>query len=123
MDNEAGGSRFLWNAAVYRTNAFQKTITLIMFPSDINVLISDSDERSLQIKIDRVVAELETWFNRNDLVINAGKTVVMSFHKKQTHFPIKPLVTFNKITMDHTAEMTFLGIQIMDTLQRHPHIQ
>jgi len=41
------------------------------------VLISDSDERLLQTKIDRVVAELETWFNRNDFMINAGKTVVM----------------------------------------------
>jgi hypothetical protein len=33
---------------------------LVMFADDINVLISDSDERSLQNKIDRVVAELET---------------------------------------------------------------
>ena len=33
---------------------------LFMFADDINVLISDSDERSLQIKIDRVVAELKT---------------------------------------------------------------
>ena len=47
-----------------------------MFADDINVLISDSDDRLLQTKIDRVVVELETWFNRNDLVINAGKTAV-----------------------------------------------
>ena len=43
---------------------------LVMFANDINVLISDSDERLLQTKIDRVVAELGTWFDRNDLVIN-----------------------------------------------------
>ena len=42
-----------------------------------NVLISDSNERLLQTKIDRVVTELETWFNRNDLLINAGKTAEM----------------------------------------------
>jgi len=52
---------------------------LIMFADDINVLVSDSDEILLQTKIDRVVAELETWFNRNDLVINAGKTGVYCF--------------------------------------------
>jgi len=46
---------------------------LVMFADDINVLISDSDERLLQTKIDRIVAELETWVIRNDLVINAGK--------------------------------------------------
>jgi len=59
---------------------------LVMFADDISVLISDSDERSLQTKIDRVVAELETWLNRNDLVINAGKTGVMLFHNRHTHF-------------------------------------
>jgi len=48
-----------------------------MFADDINVLISDSDERLLQTKIDRVVAEIKTWFNRNDLLINAAKTAVM----------------------------------------------
>jgi len=52
----------------------------VMFANDINVLITDSDERSLLTKIDWVVAELETWFNRNDLVINAGKPGVMLFH-------------------------------------------
>jgi hypothetical protein len=96
---------------------------LIMFADDVNVLISDSDERLLQIKIDRVVAELETWFNRNDLVINTGKTVAMSFHNRQTRFPVKPLFTLNKMTMDYTAEMKFLGIQTTDTLKWHPHIQ
>ena len=50
---------------------------LVMFADDINVLSSDSDERLLQTKIDRVDAELETWFNRKDLLINAGKTAVM----------------------------------------------
>jgi len=50
---------------------------LVMFADDINVLISDSDQELFQTKIDRVVAELETAFNRNDLLINAGKTAVM----------------------------------------------
>jgi len=94
-----------------------------MFADDINVLISDSDERLLQIEIDRVVAELETWFNSSDLVINAGKTGVILFHNRQTHILVKLLDTFNKMTMDYTAEMKFIGIQIMDTLKWHPHIQ
>ena len=48
-------------------------VNLVMCADDIKVLISDSDKRLLQTKTDRVVAELETWFNRNDLMINAGK--------------------------------------------------
>jgi hypothetical protein len=70
---------------------------LVMFTNDINVLITDSDVCALQSKTDRVVTELETWFNRNDLVKNAGKTGVMSFHNRQTSFLVKPQVTFNKM--------------------------
>jgi len=47
---------------------------VVMFTDDISVLISDSDARELQIKIGRVVTKFETWLNRNDLVINTGKT-------------------------------------------------
>jgi hypothetical protein len=95
----------------------------VIFADYINVLISYTDDRLLQTKIDRVVAELETWFNRNDLIINAGKTGVMLFHKRQIHFLVKPLVTFNKMNVDYTAEIKFLGIQIMDTLKWHSHVQ
>ena len=93
-----------------------------MFADDINVSISDSDKRLLQTKTDKVVAELETWFTRNDLVTNAGKTGVM-FHNGQTHVLTKPLVTFNNMNVDYTAEIKFLGIQITDTLKWHSHIQ
>jgi hypothetical protein len=49
-----------------------------------NVLITDSDVGGLQSKIDRVMTELESWFNRNSLIMNVGKTVVMSFHNRQS---------------------------------------
>jgi hypothetical protein len=53
---------------------------LVMFAYDITVLISDSDARVLLIKIGKIVAELETWFNGNGLIINAAKTGVMLLH-------------------------------------------
>jgi len=56
-------------------------------------------------------------------VINAGKTGVMLFHKRQTHVLVKPLVTFNNTNVDYTAEIKFLGIQITDTLKWHSHVQ
>jgi len=76
---------------------------LVMFADDINMLITDSDVGALRNKIYRVIAELETWFNRNDLVINAGKTGVMSFHNRQTSFLVKSQVTFNKMNLDYTG--------------------
>ena len=59
---------------------------LVTFANDINVIIMDSDVSVLQNKIDSVITELETWLNRNDLIINAGKTGIMSFHNRQQVF-------------------------------------
>jgi hypothetical protein len=89
---------------------------LVMFADDINVPIMDSDVCALQRKIDRVIAELEMWCNRNDLIINVGNTGIMSFHNRQSKFPIKPQVSFNKLNLEYTAEMKFINIYIMETL-------
>jgi hypothetical protein len=52
---------------------------LVMFAVDINVLVTDSDICTLQRKIDVVIAELEMWFNRLDLIINVGKQELCHF--------------------------------------------
>ena len=68
---------------------------LVMFADDINVLINDTDVGVLQNKADQVIIELESWFQKNDLIINVGKTVVMSFHsrpKKKKKCPKRPEV-------------------------------
>jgi hypothetical protein len=80
---------------------------VVTFADDVSVLISDSDARKLQIKIDRVVTQLDTWVNRNDFVINTRKTGVMSFHNGQPHFLAKPLVTFNNTIVAYASETNF----------------
>ena len=67
----------------------------VMFADDINVLITDSDVGALQSKIDRVITKLETCFNRNYLVINAGKTGLCHFIKDEQVFRqnLKSLLT------------------------------
>ena len=57
------------------------------------------------------------WFNRNYIIINVGKTGIMSFHSRQSKFPIKPQVSFNKLNLEYTAEMKFLGTHITETLK------
>jgi hypothetical protein len=94
-----------------------------MFADTINVLITASDVGVLQNKTDRLIAQLVTWFNRNDIVINSGKTAVMSLHNRQTNFLVKPEVTFNKINLNYTAETKFLGIHITETLKWNCNVQ
>jgi hypothetical protein len=95
----------------------------VMFTSDNNVLIIGSDVGALQNKIDRVITELETWFNRNDFTINGSKTGVMWFYNRQTSFLVKPQVTFNRTNLDHITETKFLGIHITETLKWNSHVQ
>ena len=47
----------------------------------------------------------------------------MSFHNRQVKFLIKPQVTLNKINLEYTTEVTFLGIYITETLKWDTHIQ
>jgi Reverse transcriptase (RNA-dependent DNA polymerase). len=55
----------------------------VMFADDVNVLIADIDLSALQMKVDQVIVQLECWFQMNDLIINVGKTEVMSFQSRQ----------------------------------------
>ena len=85
---------------------------LVVFADDINMLITDSDVCALRRKIDGVIEVLEIWFTRNDLIISVGKTGVVLFHNRQSKFPVKPEVSFNKLNLAYTAEKKFLGIYV-----------
>ena len=67
---------------------------LVLFADDINSLLIKRDENVLQNKINEVMKKLEHWFQKNDLMINIGKTVAMSYHTKHSRFPMKPKITY-----------------------------
>ena len=72
---------------------------LVMFADNINVLITDSNIGALQNKVDHVIFELESWFQRNDLKINVGKQFLCHFIGDKKKCPIRPQVTFNKMNL------------------------
>jgi hypothetical protein len=47
----------------------------------------------------------------------------MSFHNRQSKFPIKPQVICNKLNLEYRAEIKFLGINIMGTLKWNSYVQ
>jgi hypothetical protein len=59
------------------------------------------------------MGELEIWFYENDLMINTGKTIVMSFHTKQKRYTLRPQVTFKNMEIAYKSELKFLGIYIL----------
>jgi hypothetical protein len=47
---------------------------VLLFADDINLLITGKDECLLQQKITKVMREVESWFQKNNLIINTEKT-------------------------------------------------
>jgi hypothetical protein len=87
-----------------------------VFAVDINVLITDID-------VDEVIKELESWFQRNDLKINVGKTVVVLCHSRRKKDPERLQVTLSKTNLIYTAETKFLDVYIMEKLKWNTHVQ
>ena len=54
---------------------------LVLFAVNINVLNTDIDVDALQNKVDQVI-DLESWLQRNDLITNVGRIVIMSLHSR-----------------------------------------
>jgi hypothetical protein len=52
---------------------------VVLFADDTNILVTDKDINTLQGKINRVMIQLESWFLRNNLVINTDKTKATLF--------------------------------------------
>jgi hypothetical protein len=58
---------------------------IVLFADDTNILVSDEDKNNLQYKLNNVMTEIQTWFTLNNLVVNTGKTLAMSFHTTTGH--------------------------------------
>jgi hypothetical protein len=87
-----------------------------VFADDINVLITDID-------VDGVIKELESWFQRSDLIINVGKTEVMSCHSRQKKKRIQEDFKLPSMNLIYTAETKFLGVYIMEKLKCNTHVK
>jgi hypothetical protein len=67
--------------------------TLVELWTSYTVIIK-RDEKILQHKVNEVIKKLEFWFQKNNLMIKIGKTVAMSYHTKQSRFPMIPKFTY-----------------------------
>jgi hypothetical protein len=95
---------------------------LVLFADFINLLIIEQNENVLQHKVNEVIKKLEYWFKENNLMINVGKTVAMSFHTRQNRFPARPKITFRNMDIAYKLELKFLGIQITENLRWNAHV-
>jgi len=84
---------------------------------DINLLIIERDENVLQYKANEVMKKLEYWFQKNNLMINTGKTVAMSYHTQQSKFLMRPIISYRNTDIAYKSDKKFLGIHITENLK------
>jgi hypothetical protein len=96
---------------------------VVLFADDTNILVIDKDINTLQGKINRVIIHLETWFLKNNLVINTDKTKAMLFQLNKLYVMTKPVITFKNTNITYTSQFKFLGVNITNNLKWSPHIQ
>jgi hypothetical protein len=95
---------------------------VVLFANDINLLIIERDEHVLQHKVNEVMKKLEYFFQENDLMINVGKTVAMSFHMRPNRSLVKPRITFRNMDIAYKLELKYLGIHITENLRWNTHV-
>ena len=77
----------------------------------------ERDEKFRQHKVNEVMKKLEYWFQKNNLMINNGKTVAMSYNTKQSRFPVRPKITYRNTDITYNSDTKFLGIHITEDLK------
>ena len=96
---------------------------VVFFADDTNILVIDKDKSILQDKIKRIMIQLESWFSKNNMIINNDKTKAMLFQLKKPHDISGPDIIFNNIKIKYTSQFRFLGINITQNLKWSVHIQ
>ena len=60
---------------------------MVLYADDTNLLITEKKECALPHKIKNIMKE--TWFRKNNIIINVDETVAMSFHTIQNRLPVR----------------------------------
>jgi hypothetical protein len=88
---------------------------VVRFADDTNILVIDKNINTLHGKINRVMIQLESWFSKNNLIINTDKAKAVLFQLNKTYIMTEPVITFKNKEIAYTSQFRFLGINITNT--------
>jgi hypothetical protein len=67
--------------------------------------------------------DIQTWFTLNSLILNAEKTLAISFHTTQNKMPALPHVVFEGKGIPYNTDTKFLGVYISGNVKWINHIR
>ena len=94
---------------------------MVLFADDTNILCSESNPASLQVKLNQELSKLFVWFSVNRLSLNLGKTNHILFRNRSPG--IELYICINYINVPRVQSTKFLGITIDENLNWKTHIQ
>lgn len=69
----------------------------------------------LPLKVNYAVKQLQTWFSKNELILNVEKSCVQASQPRQWGYVCRPSVMFSSAQMAYTPVVKFLGIDIIES--------
>ena len=83
--------------------------------------LEDFDSQNTEADINAELKKVNTWLKLNKLSLNAQKTKLMLFHRKQKHVNDVNIKIDNTM-IEHVQTFNFLGIMLNETLSWKSHI-
>ena len=98
-------------------------LKFLMYADDTTIYfnLEDFDSQNTEADINAELEKVNTWLKLNKLSLNAQKTKLMLFHRKQKHVN-DVNIKINNTMIEHFQTFNFLGIMLNETLSWKSHI-
>jgi hypothetical protein len=96
---------------------------MVIYADDIYILIVGKEENKRKEKTTLLMNLLESWFNKNEIILNIRKSCTLSFHPRQRERVCKPSIVCNDVEIPYKSDVKFLGIKIIENLRWNTHIK
>ena len=98
-------------------------LKFLVYADDTTIYLNleDFDSQNTEADINAELEKFNTWLKLNKLSLNAQKTKLMLFHRKQKHVN-DVNVKIDNTMIEHVHTFNFLGIMLNETLSWKSHI-
>jgi len=95
--------------------------TLTLYADHASLVVSASTSENLKLKAENNLADITSWFNSNQLLVNANKTKFLRFHNVHHNLNLDINLKINNETVSRENFVKFLGIIVDHNLNFKSH--